>query len=165
MILPGKTIGTCQVGRGRALICYGDRVSFHSDFWVAIAAAAPVIALSSTVVLSDNFKMGVRATITSYGSSRLWRHIQKLGIRAGMTGLINTLLQSIMLYCSLESLLTEKNYIEPQIALLAEFLGLLLVLVATSIHGLMLANMTRYGEAKSKEINKETPTENEEVSE
>jgi hypothetical protein len=51
-VAPGQSLALGMVRRSAR--CHNSRMAFQSDFWVAAAAAAPVIALANVVTIGDS---------------------------------------------------------------------------------------------------------------
>jgi hypothetical protein len=132
----------------RSLGCIMTAMSFRPDFWVAIATAAPLITLSTTVLAADNMKLAARA-LTGFRSSRLWRHIRKSGLKASMIVGVNIGVQTFIMYCALKALANDSNVISPTLAIAGEVCGLISVLIITAQHGLMMLTMTKYRERET----------------
>jgi hypothetical protein len=133
-------------------------VPFPSDFWVAAATAAPVIALSSIVVVNDNLKAGISG-LTVRRSSPYWFAMRKRGIRAAVASSASTLIQAFALLVSLESLIDGKNAFDPIFIALAEVLGLAMVFSATVATGVMSVMAAQYRLEENEERSKIDPSE------
>jgi hypothetical protein len=117
-------------------------MAYHESFWVAVAAAAPVIALSATVLITENAKLGVRA-ITEFGYS-FWEHTQKAGLITVWIGILNILFQGFALWFALQSLANGKDSGPTYFAIVAVVSGLVLIVTATRRNIRFLTNMTQY---------------------
>jgi len=112
-------------------------MSFHADFWVVTGTAAPVIALSSILVLGDQLQLGIDIEITEGKAPRdipLWEWPSEY---YGMftwyfvTSII-IFLQALVLAVSLQNLAQESNYwLSPTPVIIAEFSSLILLAVST----------------------------------
>ena len=114
-------------------------MSYHADFWVAIAAAAPVIALANTVSITDAVNTWLDADVRNMGDKSQILYFSILFLSA-----LNFALQIAALYWALYSFREEKDQ---NIHLATEFvlIGLVEVL-ALIVYGAIL----KYIAAKSK---------------
>jgi hypothetical protein len=110
-------------------------MTFHIDFWVAAAAAAPVIALSATVAVSDNMKLGLRLRTLARRSPTAWELARKYERRALIVSSINVLAQCGILFVSLEALARDKDPISPTIVIYGGLLGLLAIFCTILLNG------------------------------
>jgi hypothetical protein len=120
--------------------CNNPAVAYHEAFWVAAAAAAPVIALANTLAVSEAFKI---REILSRGfdwrdlhplrSRGRWRYLRVVAAyRVPYWGaLINTFCQAWVLFGALLSLDAAHNAFPTWFALYAEFIGLAWVVLMT----------------------------------
>ena len=85
-------------------------LSYHDSFWIAVAAAAPVVALANTVAIGDavNFRQGVRNLRAPARSQLLFD-----GSTAFVVSVANTVPQAAVLLCALGSLSESKNLLSP----------------------------------------------------
>lgn len=105
-------------------------MAYHEGFWIAVAAAAPVVALAAIVAFADiaGISGGRRgppdtdSRIISIGRGVLWS-----GYAAG---LVNVLLQAVMLLLALLSLAAGHDQAPLIIAEIMAPLGILLLLIA-----------------------------------
>jgi hypothetical protein len=114
-------------------------MAFHETFWVAAAAAAPLIALANQVTLTDMW--GIRGTFKKaeiYGPPGTRHDAAKSGLRAAsrayLVGYINLLVQAGVLIAALRSLYygRDSQIFPPLPVVYIEGLGLA-ALVATSL--------------------------------
>jgi hypothetical protein len=106
-------------------------VTYHESFWIAVAAAAPVVALAAIVAFTDiaGISGGRRAPgdtdpdVIKLGRRLLWSGYA--------TGLGNVLLQAVMLLLALLSLAAGHDQAPLIVAEVTTPLGVLLLLVAS----------------------------------
>jgi hypothetical protein len=110
-------------------------MTFHVDFWIAAAAAAPVIALSATVAVSDNMKLGLRLRTLARRSPTTWELARKYERRALIVSGINVLAQCGILFASLEALTIDRDPISPTIIIYGGLLGLLAIFYTILLNG------------------------------
>jgi hypothetical protein len=112
-----------------------ETMTFHADFWVAAATGAPVIALSSTVVISDSYKLVQRARECLEPPSSDWRRAHRLIMNWYFIASANMGIQIFIMLFSLLSLGQDTNFVPVSIAIIGEVVGLLLVLLVTQGNG------------------------------
>jgi hypothetical protein len=117
-------------------------MAYHESFWVAMAAATPIIALANTVAITDAVNLWSAAKTPQRSSLAKAYYFGIISV-----SIINLLVQASLLYDSLESLATEEDYQTVQPALIFTVGGLVYVLViaATSI---VLRYLLREDEAR-----------------
>jgi len=120
-------------------------MTFHVDFWIAAAAAAPVIALSATVAVSDNMKLGLRLRTLARRSPTTWELARKYERRAFIVSSINVLAQCGILFVSLEALAIGKDLISPTIVIYGGLLGLLAIFYTILLNGRAQRAATQLG--------------------
>jgi hypothetical protein len=109
-------------------------VSYHADFWVAIAAAAPVIALANTVTLASTLP-GPTASLASY----LIRTQKNVTAQARSTVLVilaavlNFAVQTFALTTALAALASAEDVLPPALIVACECLGMLTLLILAVI--------------------------------
>jgi len=102
--------------------------TYNEAFWVAIAAAAPVIALASTVQVTDIQKLFI---FTKQEAERFpWRRYISLPALLG-TG--NIILQIFVMYCALTSLARHSNILILSQVVILETVGMTIVAVVAFI--------------------------------
>ena len=114
-------------------------MSYHEAYWVAVATAAPVIALAFTVSLSDAVNTRLDADVRKIGVTSKAIYAAIIFGSAG-----NFILQIVALYLALKSLYQEHNQ---NINLVAHFIvgglaNVLLLVIYTTI--------IKYGIAKAR---------------
>lgn len=133
-------------------------MTYHESFWVAVAAAAPVIALANTVAITDAFNVWSDAKL------RRLSRTSKMAIViicVGASG--NLIFQGTSLYWALESLLFESD--EPRVqAAVFDVVGGLAILFLIVFYGIMLRISLRHDERKDDKekettVRSETPSE------
>src|SRR5690349_15881745 len=96
---------------------------FNTEFWVAVAAVAPVIALAASVTADHAVKELRRGLKRAAGSGPAPRH---RGLGAGYwISYINMSAQAVALLLALTSLDSRQKNVIPGIAVVLEFAGLL----------------------------------------
>lgn len=112
-------------------------MTFHADFWVVTGTAAPVIALSSILVLGDQLQLDIDIEITEGRAPgdipfREWSELQRSSFFWGSVMGAVILIQALVLAVSLQNLAQESNYwLSPTPVMIAEFFSLLLLAVST----------------------------------
>jgi hypothetical protein len=99
-------------------------MAYHESFWVAIAAATPVIALTNTVAASDVTSLWLSAKATERSITS-----QFFFYAAVLLSGFNLLIQAILLFQALESLATGKDHKALFWAALVVAIGMAYVLV------------------------------------
>ena len=112
-------------------------MSFHSDFWVAIGTAAPVIALSAILVSGDQLQLDIDIEIATGKAPgdipfREWNDLQRSSFFWGSVMGAVVLIQALVFAVSLQNLAQDSNYwLSPTPVMIAEFSSLLLLAVST----------------------------------
>jgi hypothetical protein len=131
-------------------------VSYHESFWIAIAAAAPVIALAAVVSVADLFRAAERISRTlphDWADKDFWTNkdatsdwpaiIRRTNgayrlLRGGYAAaLINGGLQLVALSMALQSLADGNDVVPTLFPDVAVPLGIFLLLVSTTINALL----------------------------
>lgn len=110
-------------------------MTFHADFWVVAGTAAPVIALSSILVLGDLLKMhqdvGRVMGMEGKGLIPVWEWPYSIGTFEYLLALTVTVLQAAILFFSLMSLAQEHNYAPTAPIAVAESISLMALSLIT----------------------------------
>lgn len=110
-------------------------MAYHEAYWVAIATAAPVIALANTVSITDAANVWLNAKTRRRNSVPSALYVTVISY-----SVINTVLQLGALIQALLSLLKGKDYWDATLALLSVVSGLVLVFLTV-----MASVRLRYG--------------------
>jgi hypothetical protein len=105
-------------------------MTFHADFWVVAGTAAPVIALSSILVLGDLLRTQQdigRIAGREMQTLPVWKWPFYLTLPSFTATYIVTLLQAITLFSSLMSLVQERNYLPTTVIAVAESFSLVVL--------------------------------------
>jgi hypothetical protein len=104
-------------------------MAYHSDFWVVTGTAAPVIALSSVVLLSDQTSLLIEV-LGSKGLSRL-TYLAACGCAsfAFIFNIGNIITQTTILFVSLQTLTTESERVMPYAVTKSMVAGLVLLVM------------------------------------
>jgi hypothetical protein len=105
-------------------------MAYHSDFWVVTGTAAPVIALSSVVLLSDQTSLLIEV-LGSKGLSRLTYYLAACGCAsfAFIFNIGNIITQTTILFVSLQTLTTESERVMPYAVTKSMVAGLVLLVM------------------------------------
>jgi hypothetical protein len=79
-------------------------VAYHESFWLAVAAATPVIALANTVSINDVVRLWLNVKVSRRSAISRERYISVIFFST-----FNLILQSIFLFVTLFSLADEKD--------------------------------------------------------
>src|SRR5215471_12956313 len=112
-------------------------MTFRVDFWVAAATVAPVIALSATVAISDNFRQlaGLEISLAPHSPSEATG--RKVGLSAYLISSANIAVQSLVLIFALLALMQDDNVISPFLVAFGEFFGLIFIFVSIILNARM----------------------------
>jgi hypothetical protein len=105
-------------------------MSFHENFWVVTGTAAPVIALSSILVIRDQFQVAADITeakvYEGYDDVPIWKMPKKFQYIFfwSLAPLILIIGQAVMLYASLMSIVQGSDYFPTKLAAIAMVLSL-----------------------------------------
>jgi hypothetical protein len=102
-------------------------MTFHVDLWVSTAAAAPVIALAAIVSTGDILKQMTRAIIQNQDNTA---DLLRLLNAANWTNVINILIQTLILYFSLQSLAKDANQANASLIINGTIIGLILLVLS-----------------------------------
>jgi hypothetical protein len=107
-------------------------MAFHDTFWVAAAAAAPVIALANQVTLNDLPRMraifkSAQDTSPPGEAQDLAKSGLRTATRVNLAGTLILSVQGVMLLVALGSLAYGRDSFSPLVVTLGEGLGLLAV--------------------------------------
>jgi hypothetical protein len=119
--------------------------TYNETFWIAIAAAAPVIALASTVQITDIQKLFV----FTKEEVKFFPWQRYIGVPVTLsTG--NILLQIICMYAALTSLARHSNFLNLSQVIILEVVGMAVVAVVAfvAVLGHMKVNKVRGALAK-----------------
>jgi hypothetical protein len=129
---------------------------YHETFWVAVSAAAPVIALAAIVALGDataDASRGrqwmidhpswtrppeKRALVRAGGKA-----VTNIGLAIGVLCVLNTILQAVVLAFSLSSLASGVDEMPTAVAIAAEVAGIIAVPVPQSLRATLASGETR----------------------
>jgi hypothetical protein len=125
--------------------CQTAAVSFHESFWVAVAAAAPIIALANQVTVTDS--LGMQRTFESVlarNPSDIIRKVAKQGIKATRNAYwvayTNLFAQATMLIFALSSLQFGNDLFSLPASVSVEAIGLALILATSIFSGTVRAS-------------------------
>ena len=107
-------------------------MAFHEAFWIAVATAAPVVALAHVVALGEIHKAALRAWLGTEGRPRPAPKRQasrRPSIFVGLLALVNIAWDATALVFALFSLQDQANQLNPQPT--AILIGVSLLSVAT----------------------------------
>ena len=140
-------------------------MSYHESFWIAIAAAAPVIALAAVVSVGDVFRAAERISRTlphNWTNEDFWTdrddtldwptilRTSNVGyrlLRGGYAaGIINGVLQLVALSMALQSLADGNDVVSTLLPDVAVPLGIFLLLVSTTINAALRVDQRRLDE-------------------
>jgi hypothetical protein len=109
-------------------------VAYHQNFWIAVAAAAPVIALAAVVAFTDTARVGGVGQIRPAGADPNLLKMVRWGIWGGhAAGLVNVLLQAATLLLALLSLAAGHDQAPLIVAEITAPLGIFLLVVGGAI--------------------------------
>jgi hypothetical protein len=99
-------------------------MAFHADFWVAAAAASPVITLANTVAITDtlNAWFNAKGQLTRFDTAGFYYTCIVLGVA-------NFVLGAILLSGSLWSLFNEKDELPGRLTIASFYLSMFIVLL------------------------------------
>lgn len=111
-------------------------MTFHTDFWVVVGTAAPVIALSTILVSGDQLQVGIDLEITTGkapGDIPLWKWPEEYYAMFFwyLVTTVITFLQAATLFFSLMSLVQEHNYVSTTFVAAAESASIVLLGLST----------------------------------
>ena len=125
-----------QLTADRHLACHTVHMAFHESFWVAVATAAPVIALANTVSLIDVVNVRLSSKVP-HRRPRSWNSWASKVAYFSVIFLscLNLLNQSLLMTAALQSLLAGSDIRSggPAITFLSIGLVYVLIIVLTSI--------------------------------
>jgi hypothetical protein len=101
-------------------------VSFNETFWVAAAAAAPVIALANQLTVTASARMGARAVVLLV-ADRAWVGSRNLAAGLYVAGTVNLFAQTVALAAALFSLAGREDLISGSVVTWIEISGLFVV--------------------------------------
>jgi hypothetical protein len=106
-------------------------VVFHEVFWVVTGTAAPIIALAAVVSLAD--AGSVYFNVLAQDPRFFMRHegFANGAIWLAWFGILNLILQAVLLTVSLVSLAEASNLVLPWLAIVAQVGGLMLLAVSS----------------------------------
>jgi hypothetical protein len=109
--------------------------SFNTDFWVAVAAAAPVIVLSCVVLLTDQLSLISKKTIAK--KARLPKAPKvtawHLANASYLTNSANLVFQALSFIFALNSLAAKKPFVSPGTIINLEAFSLPLLLLSSGV--------------------------------
>jgi IPT/TIG domain len=100
-------------------------MTFYPNLWLATATAAPVIALAAIVSIGENLRSAARG----------FAGVIVLAV-AGLLSILNILLQGVVLFFSLQSLMNNDNAVIPELIISFAVLGLFLIAAATVMNAI-----------------------------
>ena len=98
----------------------------HTDFWVAISTAAPVIALAAIVSIGDVLKKMTRSVMGNADPTP-----NRLLKASYILNVVNIVMQGLILYYSLQSLVTTTDKANTLLIISGTIAGLGLLILAT----------------------------------
>lgn len=118
-------------------------MSFKPDFYVAIATAAPVIALSCVLLLNDQA-----------GIIFKWPIARKAGalrpmIASYATNTLNLAVQAVVFFSALDGLATDKNYLPSLATALFETYSILALILSTGFIAVAKFRLYRFESKRS----------------
>lgn len=132
-------------------------MTYHESFWVAVAAAAPVIALANTVTITDLTSAYFSFDPASFRSRRS-HTFSRLGYLAYVScSAVNLCVLGLVLYIGLKSLYEGVDEIPPASVSFFVTIGLLYVLLMV-IGNIQVRYVLRNVEKRAKERAKENET-------
>jgi hypothetical protein len=120
------------------------RMAYHEAFWVAVAAAAPVIALANTVTMTDVAGVWLDAKVKRRSSIAREVYIGVLVFSGS-----SLLTQAYYLYRALQSLIAQNDAARPRAVAFYVAFGLLAVLVLV-VYDVILRYILRNTEAQER---------------
>jgi hypothetical protein len=116
-------------------------VAVHDSFWVATSAVAPVIALAAVIALSDVMPILGRVNVVESAvqqhpnkdswiqdqMARIARDTRKWALIAGLTTLVNLIIQAALLAVSLSALAYDQDIMPLWLAVIMATGGILLL--------------------------------------
>jgi hypothetical protein len=109
-------------------------VTYHESFWIAVAAAAPVIALAAVVAFTDTARIGGVGQIRPADADPDLLKMVRWGIWGGYgAGLVNVLLQAATLLLALLSLAAGHDQAPLIVAEITAPLGIFLLVMGGAI--------------------------------
>jgi hypothetical protein len=115
-------------------------VAYYPNFWLAVAAAAPVVALAGVVGITDAFKRMARLDIILEDSGKPWRNIGgrfsktlALAIFVYALYVVSMFLQALVLGVALDSLAYNDNRVSPLIPLFALPIGIFALVLSVGL--------------------------------
>jgi hypothetical protein len=109
-------------------------MAIHTDFWVVVGTAAPVIALANLVAIGDGW--GLREAFSHWAKpqTEVQRNWVRQGIRAGirvyLIGTGNLVVQAFIIAAALTSLESGKDKFPTALAVPVESLGIVACLLS-----------------------------------
>lgn len=131
--------------------------SLNTDFWVAVAAAAPVIVLSCVVLMTDqlslinNKRIAKKARIPKAPKITAW-HLASVSY---LVNSANLLFQALSFLFALISLATEKPYVPPGTIITLEAFSIPLLLLASGFAAISKIRIRRAELAEKAALQKE----------
>lgn len=102
-------------------------MTFHSDFWVATATAAPVIALSAIVSVNETMSQASKDIITNTAVPSSYLKCLNAAL---WTNLSNIFIQVLVLTFSLQALATDSNEGSPFLTQYLTVIGFILLILS-----------------------------------
>ena len=117
--------------------------TFHSDFWVAVVAAAPVIALAALLTSGDAIDakvslsrrrrlLGARPPTHPDDAELLLRRGGRTNLRSYLASSVNTIIQGLVFMCGLVSLSDQRDAVPRILVVAGQTVGFFLLIDATT---------------------------------
>jgi hypothetical protein len=128
-------------------------VAYHKDFWLAVAAAAPIIALATQVAVTQSFGSAfffrrVRRRSTSAEARRFAARGWKVAVIGYFVSYGNVVMQGVALAIALVSLDRGEDYTQTATASLLLILGLIVVIISALASAAISGNRERLDELR-----------------
>jgi hypothetical protein len=125
------------------------KADFHESFWLAVAAAAPIIALANTVTITDSANVWFSAK-----ARRQWPSTIAYFIVLFVAG-VNLVLQALVLRIALRNLLAERDINSGSPAISILIYGLIYVLILVFMSVILRRALRREEEFANREASKQ----------